>query len=100
MIGNSDYRSSPLKNPVNDARDLAQALGELGFAVTTKLNSSHKEMIERWKKKDWPRIKKSHEVGRLHHFYRRIRLPFDYERTQNLGAARQNTLYQTSLSLG
>ncbi len=46
VIGNSDYRSSPLKNPVNDARDLSQALGELGFAVTTKLNSSHKEMFE------------------------------------------------------
>ncbi|MBW8003315.1 MAG: SUMF1/EgtB/PvdO family nonheme iron enzyme [Planctomycetes bacterium] len=46
VIGNSDYRSSPLKNPVNDARDLSQALGELGFAVTTKLNSSHKEIFE------------------------------------------------------
>ena len=35
-----------MKNPVNDARDLSQALGELGFAVTTKLNSSHKEIFE------------------------------------------------------
>ncbi|MFH2113184.1 MAG: caspase family protein [Spirochaetota bacterium] len=31
--GNGEYPNIPLKNPVNDARDLASALGNMGFAV-------------------------------------------------------------------
>lgn len=46
VIGNADYRSSPLQNPVNDARDMTQVLRELGFTVTTKLNCSRREMEE------------------------------------------------------
>lgn len=40
LIGNSDYRGSDfdLKNPENDARALAAALGALGFDVTTLTN--------------------------------------------------------------
>ena len=34
VIGNSDYKSSPLKNPANDAQDMAAELEELGFSVT------------------------------------------------------------------
>lgn len=34
VIGNSNYYSSPLRNPVNDASDMAPALGNLGFEVT------------------------------------------------------------------
>ncbi len=30
IIGNSAYKSSPLKNPVNDAQDIAQKLKEEG----------------------------------------------------------------------
>ena len=33
VIGNSAYDVAPLKNPVNDARDMAQALAALGFEV-------------------------------------------------------------------
>ena len=34
VIGNGDYRhTSPLRNPVNDARDMADRLEELGFKV-------------------------------------------------------------------
>ena len=33
VLGNSNYRVGPLKNPVNDAHDMAQALKELGFDV-------------------------------------------------------------------
>ena len=34
VIGNGDYRhTSPLRNPVNDANDMAARLGELGFEV-------------------------------------------------------------------
>lgn len=46
VIGNGAYKAAPLKNPVNDARDMAQALQELGFDVTLKLNAGHKEMEE------------------------------------------------------
>ncbi len=34
VIGNSAYRSAPLRNPVNDARDMAAALARTGFNVT------------------------------------------------------------------
>lgn len=40
VIGNSGYRSAPLKNPANDAKAISQALGALGFAVTTRLDAS------------------------------------------------------------
>jgi hypothetical protein len=36
VIGNGAYRNSPLSNPVNDANDIAQALGNFGFKVTVK----------------------------------------------------------------
>ena len=34
VIGNSAYKSSPLRNPANDARAMARALADVGFAVT------------------------------------------------------------------
>jgi hypothetical protein len=34
VVGNGAYANVPLKNPVNDARDLAAALKGLGFSVT------------------------------------------------------------------
>src|SRR4051812_26660052 len=33
VIGNSSYANGPLRNPVNDARAMAKALGEAGFSV-------------------------------------------------------------------
>lgn len=44
VVGNSNYLMSPLPNPVNDARDLAQALGELKFEVMYQENLSQKEL--------------------------------------------------------
>ncbi len=44
VIGNAAYKEAPLRNPVNDATDVAQALRELGFAVTLRTNATHKEM--------------------------------------------------------
>ena len=44
VIGNGAYKSSPLKNPVNDATDMAQALKDKGFAVTLRTNIGTKEM--------------------------------------------------------
>jgi len=44
VIGNSDYEYNPLKNPVNDAKDMARLLREIGFDVTLKINLSHGEM--------------------------------------------------------
>ncbi|HVF58143.1 MAG TPA: caspase domain-containing protein [Pyrinomonadaceae bacterium] len=44
VIGNSSYEISPLKNPVNDARDMAQALRELGFEVIYRENLNQNDM--------------------------------------------------------
>jgi hypothetical protein len=44
IVGNAAYAFSPLKNPANDATDIAAALRRLGFAVTLKTNASLREM--------------------------------------------------------
>jgi len=46
VIGNSSYSSAPLKNPVNDAADMAALLKKLGFSVTLKKNVRLQEMDE------------------------------------------------------
>ena len=46
VIGNSAYSSGPLKNPVNDATDMAAMLKKLGFTVTLKKNAKLQEMDE------------------------------------------------------
>lgn len=40
IIGNSQYKGSPLKNPANDAKAMQSALSALGFAVTLKLDAA------------------------------------------------------------
>jgi uncharacterized caspase-like protein len=44
VIGNSAYKASPLRNPVNDATDMAAALAELGFKVTLRTDASQRQM--------------------------------------------------------
>jgi hypothetical protein len=44
VIGNSAYSSGPLKNPVNDAADMAAALKRLGFHVTLHKNANQQTM--------------------------------------------------------
>jgi hypothetical protein len=46
VIGNSTYSSGPLKNPVNDATDMAATLKKLGFTVTLRRNVRMQEMEE------------------------------------------------------
>ena len=46
LIGNNQYAATPLRNAVNDAHDLGEALKELGFQVIVRENASRKEMIE------------------------------------------------------
>lgn len=45
VIGNSAYKDSPLRNPANDATDVAAALRELGFRVTLRTNASNKQIV-------------------------------------------------------
>jgi uncharacterized caspase-like protein len=44
VIGNSAYKNAPVKNPVNDATDMASALMKLGFKVTLKTDADQKTM--------------------------------------------------------
>jgi uncharacterized caspase-like protein len=44
VIGNSAYKSSPLRNPVRDARAISRALAETGFKVTVLENASETGM--------------------------------------------------------
>jgi uncharacterized caspase-like protein len=45
LIGNNAYPTSPLRNAVNDSRDLASVLRELGFKTIAKENTTRAEMI-------------------------------------------------------
>jgi len=45
IIGNGSYTAAPLlKNPPNDARDMAAALRALGFDVTSGINANQRDM--------------------------------------------------------
>jgi formylglycine-generating enzyme required for sulfatase activity len=44
VIGNGAYSSSPLRNPVNDASDIASALKKLGFKVLFKTDANQRTM--------------------------------------------------------
>jgi uncharacterized caspase-like protein len=44
VIGNSAYKSSPLKNPANDALDISLKLKNLNFEVITKINLTTKQI--------------------------------------------------------
>jgi uncharacterized caspase-like protein len=46
VIGNGNYPFSPLKNPVNDARSMAQSLEKLGFTVELHENADLMKMID------------------------------------------------------
>ncbi len=46
VIGNTNYEYKPLKNPHNDARDMAAALTKLGFKVTLKYDLTLIQMRE------------------------------------------------------
>ena len=46
IIGNSAYESGPLKNPVNDATDMASTLKGLGFEVILRKNADLQGMEE------------------------------------------------------
>ena len=44
VIGNSAYKQGPLRNPVNDARDMAARLRSLGFTVIERSNLGIKQI--------------------------------------------------------
>jgi hypothetical protein len=46
LIGNNNYGAAPLRNAVNDAKDLAEALKEVGFKVIVRENATRKDMID------------------------------------------------------
>lgn len=46
VIGNTNYEYKPLKNPKNDAHDMAMALTKLGFKVTLKYDMTLVDMRE------------------------------------------------------
>jgi uncharacterized caspase-like protein len=45
VLGNGDYKDAPLRNAVNDARAIGDALVRIGFKVTEKLDATRAEML-------------------------------------------------------
>lgn len=62
VIGNSDYPTAPLRNPVNDADEIARKLQELGFTVTLLTNVGLRPM-ERAVVKFGKQLKETGGVG-------------------------------------
>jgi len=62
LIGNASYKSSPLKNPVNDVRLMESALIDAGFTVIKAENASRREM-QRIVRDFGERLKQSGGVG-------------------------------------
>ncbi len=50
LIGNAAYADAPLRNPLNDVRELAASLTALGFAVTAHENLKLQEMRQALRK--------------------------------------------------
>lgn len=46
IIGNLNYRVGPLKNPLNDAQDIGQALRQLDFRVQTLENTKNRRELQ------------------------------------------------------
>ncbi len=46
VIGNGNSESSPLKNPQNDAIDMAKVLKSLGFKVILETDASKRKMYK------------------------------------------------------
>ncbi len=46
VIGNNEYKESPLRNPTHDAEDIANVLQGLGFTVQMKINADQRQMEE------------------------------------------------------
>jgi len=44
VIGNSAYKSAPLKNPINDSKDMSAKLKSLGFTVVERSNLNVKQI--------------------------------------------------------
>ena len=57
VLGNADYKNSPLHNSVNDARDISNMLKKLGFEVIFRENANQKN-IERVIRKFEKKLKK------------------------------------------
>ncbi|MFK5893128.1 MAG: SUMF1/EgtB/PvdO family nonheme iron enzyme [Pseudomonadota bacterium] len=47
VIGNSDYENAELRNPVNDATDIATALQDLGFEVVLGTNLNRQQINQK-----------------------------------------------------
>ncbi len=46
VVGNSNYKEAPLKNPANDARAIGGSLKQSGFEVTMRLDAGREEMLK------------------------------------------------------
>lgn len=62
VVGNSRYAFAPLKNPVNDARDISNKLEKLGFDVVC-VTDAHQETLAQTISDFKTRLKKSNGVG-------------------------------------
>jgi len=66
IIGNADYKFAPLKNPVNDASDMASTLRQLRYNVTIALNQKPAQ-LRRTVKNFYAAINESNAISLLYY---------------------------------
>jgi len=66
IIGNANYKFAPLKNPVNDASDMASTLRKLRYTTTIALNQNPEEM-RKSVKQFYASIKENNAISLLYY---------------------------------
>ncbi len=66
VIGNGDYLTAPLTNPVNDARSMARALRNVGFDVLLRENVSNQTEMKRVVREFGQKLK-NYDVGMFYY---------------------------------
>lgn len=99
IIGNSNYQFSPLKNPANDASDMADMLGDLRYKVTTALNQNP-EQLRHTVKKFYRSIQEKNAISLFYYAGHAIQADgINYLIPVNAGITSYEKMKQQSVSL-
>lgn len=99
IIGNADYKFAPLKNPVNDATDMAATLRKLRYTTTIALNQNP-EQLRNSIKQFYASIKESNAISLLYYAGHAIQAEaVNYLIPVNAGITSYKKMKSASLSL-
>ncbi len=99
IIGNADYKFAPLKNPVNDATDMASTLRKLRYTTTIALNQDPQQ-LRKSVKQFYASIKENNAISLLYYAGHAIQAEaVNYLIPVNAGITSYEKMKTASLSL-